>query len=137
MRWPVVLSVLCVVLLVALGVQAGYVPAPGKLVRDLASRPDVVHRFHDRFDANVFLFTALLIMPIAMLAGLCALALATIVIDGTVMQAGRLLGLPDAVLVTFLALAVVGVAWAEADAWLPGSLNLLGMIARAYVVSTT
>jgi hypothetical protein len=137
MRWPVVLSVICVVVLVGLGVQAGYVPPPGQLVRDLASRPDVAHKFHDRFDANVFLFTALLVTPLAVVGALCTLALLTIVIDGTVMQVGRSLGLPNPMVVTFVALTAVGVAWAQANAWVPGSLRLLGMIARAYMMSTT
>jgi hypothetical protein len=138
MRWPVVLSVMCVVVvLVALGVQAGYVTPPGELVRELASRPDVATKFHDRFDASVFLFTTLLITPIAVVGALCTLALLTIVIDGTVMQVGRSLGLPNAMVGMFVALTAVGVAWAQADAWVPGSLKLLGMIARAYVMSTT
>jgi hypothetical protein len=136
MRMMVTILILCIVV-VGLAIQLEQFPGPGKLVRDLASRPDVARTFQDKFDAAMFLFTAVLLTPIALVGTLLALALATILIDGTVMQMGRCLGLPDRIMMAFVGLTLVGVAWIEADLWLPGSLQLLGMLARAYLVSVT
>lgn len=136
MRTIVVVFILCAVV-IGLAVQLGQVPSPDYLIRDLASRPAVGQTFHDKFDAAVFLFTAVLLTPIAFVGTLLALGLAAVLLDGTVLQLGRRLGLPDRVMVAFVGLALAGVAWIEADLWLPESLDFLAMLARAYLVSVT
>ena len=91
----------------------------------------------DRFDATVFLFTVLVITPLAALAGLIALGVGMIMIEVTIVPAGRRLGLPDGVMHGFVLIAAAGAVYAQSSLWLPGSLRLLGLVARAYLIAST
>ena len=91
----------------------------------------------DRFDATVFLFTVLVITPLAVLAGLIALAVGLIMIEVTIIPAGRRLGLPDGVMHGLVLVAAAGVVYTQASVWLSGSLRLLGLLARAYLIVST
>jgi hypothetical protein len=113
----------------------------GDVIERLASRAEVGERFedaeHGRFDATVFVFTAALAAPFVLLALLAMLALGHLALEATVLPVGRWVGVPDGVVVATVTLLAVAVAYAQADLWLPRSLTLLGLIARAWVVSTT
>ena len=96
----------------------------GGTVTDVAPDPQ-----HGRFDATVFLFTCIILAPIA--------ALGMMVLQGTVFQLSRRAGVPDGFTIVFVSAAIGALAWTQSELWVPRSLRLLGMIARAWVVSTT
>ena len=137
----VVLSLLGAILIGSLAVHEGRMTSPAQLLDRLANQPEVGVRFedpdHGRFDATVFLFTCIILTPIAALGLLVVLAIAMMVLEATVFQFSRRIGMPDGVTVVFVGAMLVGLAWSHANLWLPRSLRLLGTIARAWVVSTT
>ena len=140
MKWIVVI-VLGAVMVASLAVQQGRVTSPKEFVETLANRPEVGGRFEDnatgRFDATVFLFTCIILAPIAGLALILVLAITLMALEGTVFQVSRRVGVPDGLTAVFVMGACVGLAWSQTDVWLPRSIRLIGMIARAWVVSTT
>jgi hypothetical protein len=137
----VVLIILGVVLLTSLGIHQGWVTSPMEYVEQLANRPDVGMRFddaaHGRFDAAVFLFTCIILAPIAGLALVLVLAITMMLLEGTVFQVSRRVGLPDGLTFAVLSAGLIGLAWTHSNVWLPRSLRLIGTIARAWIVSTT
>lgn len=141
MRITMMFIVVSLLVLGAMGLYQGQVPPPGQMVQELANRPEVKAKFSDgtqgRFDASMFLFTVMLAMPILTVFGLLVVGVATIALDGTVMMLGRRLGVPDGVTVTLVVGALAGAAYANTELWLPRSLKFLGLLARAYLVSTT
>jgi hypothetical protein len=122
-------------------VHEGRVQSPAEVVEKLANRPEVGNRFADpeqgRFDATVFLFTCIILAPIAGLGLVLVSAIGMMLLEGTVFQLTRRVGLPDKLTAVAVTAAAVGLAWSHADLWLPRSIRLLGTIARAWVVSTT
>lgn len=122
-------------------VHDGRVQSPAEVVEQLANRPEVRSRFADpeqgRFDATVFLFTCIILAPIAALGLMLVAAIGMMMLEGTVFQVSRRVGLPDKLTAVAVMAAAVGIAWSQAELWLPRSLRLLGTIARAWVVSTT
>lgn len=141
MRIVVIFAVLCVLLVGALAVSRGTVPPAGDVIKQLANRPEVGDKFQDpqtdRFDATVFLFTVLAMAPLVALGALAAFAVSMLVIEATVMPIGRRIGIPDGLLHAFVLLGVAGFAYAESNLWLPRSLKLLGLMARAYLMTST
>jgi hypothetical protein len=129
------------VLLVALAMQTGHVSPPAEIIERLANRPEVGGQFADpsqgRFDATVFLFTCIILTPIATLALALSLAIVMMTLEGTVFPLSRKVGLPDRVTVVFVTAVLVSLAWTRAELWLPRSLRLIGTIARAWVISST
>ena len=140
MKWIAVIA-LGVVMVASLADQDGRVTSPKEFVESLANRPEVGGRFEDnatgRFDATVFLFTCIILAPIAGLALLLVLAIMLMALEGTVFQVSRRVGVPDGLTAVFVMGAGVGLAWSQTELWLPRSIRLIGMIARAWVVSTT
>ena len=134
----IVVAVICVT---ALAVQKGRVTSPTEVVEQLASRPEVSSRFQDsetgRFDATVFLFTCIILTPLVTVALILMLSIMMMMLEGTVFQVSRRVGMPDALTAAFVSVTAVGVAWTYAELWLPRSIRFLGTIARAWVVSTT
>ncbi len=122
-------------------VHEGRVQSPTAVVEQLANRPEVEGRFADpeqgRFDATMFLFTCIVLAPIAGLGFILVAAIALMLLEGTVFQVSRRIGLPDKLTAVAVTAAAVGIAWSQAELWLPRSLRLLGTIARAWMVSTT
>jgi len=129
------------VLISAWAAHDGRVTSPTQFVERLAERPEVGYRFddpeHGRFDATVFLFTCIILTPIAALGLVLVVAISMMLLEGTVFQMSRQVGMPDGVTIVFVSAALVGLAWSQSQLWLPRSLRLLGTIARAWVVSTT
>lgn len=140
MKW-IAIIVLGAVMVGSLAVQHGRVTTPKEFVESLANRPEVGGRFEDdaagRFDATVFLFTCIILAPIAGLAMILVLAIMLMALEGTVFQVSRRVGVPDGLTAVLVMGACVGLAWSQTDVWLPRSIRLIGMIARAWVVSTT
>jgi hypothetical protein len=140
MKWIAFIA-LGVVMLMSYAVQEGRVTSPTAIVESLANRPEVGGRFEDdatgRFDATVFLFTCIILAPIAGLALILVLAIVLMALEGTVFQVSRRVGVPDGLTAVLVMSASVGLAWSQTELWLPRSIRLLGMIARAWVVSTT
>jgi hypothetical protein len=132
---------LAVVFITAFAVQKGHVTSPTEVVERLASRPEVASRFQNsdtgRFDATVFLFTCIILTPLLTVALILVLSIALMMLEGTVFQVSRRVGMPDKLTGAFVTVALVGFAWTYAEMWLPRSIRLLGTIARAWVVSTT
>lgn len=137
----VVLSLLGALLIGSLAVHEGRMTSPTQLLERLANRPEVGVRFedpqHGRFEASVFLFTCIILTPIAALGLVLVLAIVMMLLEATVFQFSRRVGMPDGVTVVFVGATLVGLAWLHASLWVPRSLRLLGTIARAWVVSTT
>ena len=133
--------VLAVVFITAFAVHKGRVTSPTEVVEQLASRPEVASRFQNsdtgRFDATVFLFTCIILTPLVSIAMILVLSILVMMLEGTVFQMSRRVGLPDPLTAAFVSVAVVGFAWMYAELWVPRSMRLLGTIARAWVVSTT
>ena len=140
MKWITVI-VLATVLVGSLAVQQGRITSPQEVLENLANRPEVGARFEDdatgRFDATVFLFTCIILAPIAGLALILVLAILMMALEGTVFQMSRRVGVPDGLTAVLVMGACAGLAWSQTELWLPRSIRLLGMIARAWVVSTT
>lgn len=122
-------------------VHEGRVQSPTQVVEQLANRPEVEGRFADpeqgRFDATVFLFTCIILAPITGLGLVLVAAIAMMLLECTVFQVSRRIGLPDKLTAVAVLASAVGIAWSQTELWLPRSMRLLGTIARAWVVSTT
>ena len=140
-RWVISFVVLLTMVLLSLAVDRGYLLSPRELVQHLADRPEVGPMFRgpstDRFDATVFLFTVLVVTPLAIIAGLVALGVALIMIEITVVPAGRRLGIPDSVMHALVLIAAIAGVYAQSPVWVPGSIKLLGLVARAYLLALT
>ena len=140
-HWVISFVVLVSLVIASLAVDQGYLPSPREVIHHLAERPEVGTMFRgpyaDRFDATVFLFTVLVITPLAMIGGLIALGVALIMIEVTIVPAGRRLGLADGVTHLLVLIAVAGAVYAQSSVWIPGSLRLLGLVARAYLIAST
>ena len=132
---------LAAILVGSYAVHTGRVDSPVEVVERLANRPEVANSFDNpdsgRFDATVFLFTCIILAPLVVLASVLILGVAMIMIEGTVFNVSRRIGLPDPLTAAFVTVTFVGFAWTYTELWLPRSINLLGMIARAWVISTT
>jgi hypothetical protein len=137
----IVMSLIGALLIGSLAVHEGRMSSPTQVVERLANRPEVSSRFDDsangRFDATVFLFTCIILTPIAALGFVLVLGIAMMLLEATVFQFSRRVGMPDGLTVVFVGVALGGLAWMHTDLWLSRSLRLIGTIARAWVVSTT
>ncbi len=140
MRRLIIVLIVVVVSVLAFGMSSGYLPPASEALLQLAMQPDVAGEFADaqggRFDATVFLFTVLILTPIVAVGVAVGLMIVIMLLEGTVMEIGRWFGLPDTVMMAAMVAAIVGVAYAKAPLWLHGSLRLLGIVARAYLVAT-
>ena len=113
----------------------GLIPRPHSLMSWLASRPDVAAAFHEphfgRADALVLVFGTLFLGPLALLLTIVFLVFVMAMLGGFLLPIVRWLRLPDW-LATVMVLVTVGlVAYTAREAWVPGSLWFLGLLARA------
>src|SRR5207249_8129583 len=136
MSWGLGFVVLLTLAVGTLLVDQGYAPAPREVLRQLAERPEAGTMFKDansdRFDATVFLYTVLVITPLAAIAALAGLAIALVMVEVTVPPIGRKIGLPDGLMHMAVLIAAAGTVYVQSAVWVPGSLKLLGLVARAY-----
>lgn len=136
LRWP-----LALLFAIVLGAAVTHAPPLADLGAQLAEQPQLGDTFKDpqfgRQDAFVFVFSLLFLGPLALLVGFLLLLAVIAVLGGFVLPGVRALALPDWV-ATALVLVVLGaLAYAKADVWLPRSLWILGLIARASRVVLT
>ncbi|HEX9819863.1 MAG TPA: hypothetical protein VGD07_09650 [Methylomirabilota bacterium] len=105
------------------------------LVSSLASRPEVARAFSDpnfgRADALILLFSTLFLGPLALFLGLLGLVFVLAVFGGFLLPIVRWFRMPDWIATAMVLSALVGLAWAHSDAWVPRSLWFLGLLARA------
>lgn len=119
--------------------EHNYLPRPQVLER-LASQADIGDKFQDPardwFEARAFLSILLLLAPVATLGAGLALVAAKTLLESTITPIGRVVGLADGMTLGLVAVLAAGVAYTKADLWVPWTLRMLGLIARAYLVST-
>ena len=119
-------------------VYVGLIPPPQTLLSWLASRPGVATAFQDpnfgRADALILMFGTLFFAPFALVIALVFLIFALAILGGLVLPVVRWFGLPDWLATAMALLTVVVVAYTERGAWVPKSLWLLGVLARACLV---
>lgn len=123
---------------VLIAMFTGLVPSPGDVIPELAARPEVGAAFQDRDfgkqDAMLFLFSFLFLGPFAVFVGfflfLCFLG----VLGAVFLPLGRRAGLPEWCSTTVYVMLLGLVVYVERAAWMPTSLRLLGLVARAWVV---
>lgn len=86
-----------------------------------------------RGEGFFILLAFLLLTPLAVLVVLFLVLFVLVVLAGTLAPVGRLLGLPNWVLTTFVAVAVGGLAYAGHEVWVPWGLSLVGLFASAFL----
>jgi len=111
---------------------------PREIAVWFATRPEVSQAFAEphfgRADALILVFSTLFLAPFALFIALVLLVFAIAMLGGFVLPVVRWLSLPD-----WIATAVVVVgggmaAWVQSEHWLPRSLCVLGLLARAWKV---
>ena len=104
----------------------------------LADQPGVSTAFtqpeHGRVDALVMLLSFFLLAPLAVLVGLIALIFVLIVFVLLFEPILRLMRLPEWVAVPVVVMGSAAGAWATTALWLPQSLHVIGLVARAWLV---
>ena len=100
-----------------------------------ANQPEVAKAFSDpnfgRADALILLFSTLFLGPLALVLGALALIFVLAVFGGFLLPVVRWFRLPDWFASALVVGGVVTALWLHTDAWLPRSLWVLGLIARA------
>ncbi|SRR5712691_4416907 len=117
-------------------------PLVDRVVDGLAAQPqlgDTLVRadLDTRTDALTLLFFCTFAAPLALAVAVGAVAFLLAVLVEAARPAMRALALPDRATRATIAVAVGSAAWLARDAWLPRSLWVLGMLARAYRVVVT
>jgi hypothetical protein len=104
----------------------------------LAGQPAVATSFSDpgygRVDALIMLLSFFLLAPLAAFLVLLALVFVLIVFVLLFEPILRLLRLPEWVAVPMVLAGSAAGAWASSNLWLPHSLHVLGLVARAWIV---
>jgi hypothetical protein len=90
-----------------------------------------------RMDALTLLFFCTFAAPFALAVAAAAAAFLLAVLVEAARPASRALAMPETATRATIALAVGSAAWLARDAWLPRSLWVLGVLARAYRVGLT
>ena len=100
-----------------------------------ANRPEVSNAFSDphfgRADALILVFSTLFLGQLALLLALLVLIFVLAVFGGFLLPIVRWFHLPDWFATALVFAGVVALLWVHSDAWLPRSLRLLGLFARA------
>jgi hypothetical protein len=100
-----------------------------------ANRPEVAKAFSDpnfgRADAIILVFSTLFLGPLALLLGLLLLIFVLAVFGGFLLPVVRWLRMPDWFATAIVLVGVIAAVWVNSDLWLPRSLWLLGLLARA------
>ena len=100
-----------------------------------ANRPEVAKAFSDpnfgRADALILVFSTLFLGPLALLLVLLVLIFVLAVFGGFLLPIVRWLHLPDWFATALVFAGVVTLLWVHSSTWLPPSLRLVGLFARA------
>jgi hypothetical protein len=115
-------------------IYAGMLDIRG-IVAWFANRPEVAKAFSDpnfgRADAFILLFSTLFLGPLALLLGVLALIFVLAVFGGFLLPIVRWFRLPDWVATALVLVGVVTTIWTYTELWLPRSIWLMGLLARA------
>ena len=95
---------------------------------DTFQRPDAV-----RGEGFFVLLAFMLLAPPAAAVALLLVLFVLVVLAGTLAPVGRLLGLPNWVLMTLAVGGLGGLAYAERDVWVPWGLWMVGLFASAFL----
>ena len=124
--------------LLLIGGYLGLLPNVHETMQRLASRPDVAGTFVDptagRAEALFMLFTFLLMTPLTALATLVVAGFVIIVLMTILRPVTTRLGLPEWGMRALMVLAILWGAYAARELWLPESMKLVSLMARALVV---
>jgi hypothetical protein len=104
----------------------------------LAQQPAVATAFSDpgdgRVDALVMLLSFVLLAPIAIFVVLAVLVFILIIFALLFEPVLRLMRLPEWMAVPVVLAGSAGCAWAYSGLWLPQSMHVFGLVARAWFV---
>ena len=124
---------LALVFAAGIGWYAHSSPAVRDQVWWLASQPRVEHAFDDEgggAEALIVLLSFVIVTPVAVSVLALLLMFMMKVVGGFLYQ----LRLPEFISLPVVMLGLVVTTYAVREAWLPGSLYLMGLVARAYLV---
>jgi hypothetical protein len=100
-----------------------------------ATRPEVAKSFSDptlgRADAIIFVFSALFLGPLALLVGVLVLIFVLAVFGGFLLPIVRWFRMPDWFATAVVLAGVIALMWTHQDLWLPRSIRLVALFARA------
>jgi hypothetical protein len=118
-------------------IYTGFIDVRG-IARWLSSQPDVAQAFSDpnfgRADALILVFSTLFLGPLAMLLAFLMLIFVVAVFGGFLLPVMRWFRLPDWVATGIVLVTVVALLWVHSNLWLPHSLRLMGLFARACLI---
>ncbi len=124
--------------LLLIGAYLGLLPTVRETMQRLASRPDVAGKFADpaagRAEALFMLLVFLLMTPLTALAAFVVGGFTVLVLMALLRPLATALGMPEWAPRAVLVLALLGVVYATSGLWLPASMKLVSLVARAYVV---
>lgn len=95
---------------------------------DTFQRPGAV-----RGEGFFVLLAFMLLAPLAVAVALFLVLFVLVVLAGTLAPVGRLLGLPNWVLMTLAVGGLGGLAYAEREVWVPWGLWMVGLFASAFL----
>ncbi|MEK6666056.1 MAG: hypothetical protein AABZ20_06505 [candidate division NC10 bacterium] len=95
---------------------------------DIFQRPGAI-----RGEGFFVLLAFMLLAPFATLVALLLVLFVLVVLAGTLAPVGRLLGLPNWVLMTLAVGGLGGLAYAEREVWVPWGLWMVGLFASAFL----
>ncbi len=95
---------------------------------DTFQRPGAI-----RGEGFFVLLAFMLLAPVAVLVALLLILFVLVVLAGTLAPVGRLLGLPNWVLMTLVVGGLGGLAYAERAVWAPWGLWMVGLFASAFL----
>ena len=95
---------------------------------DTFQRPGAI-----RGEGFFVLLAFMLLAPFATLVALLLVLFVLVVLAGTLAPVGRLLGLPNWVLMTLAVGGLGGLAYAEREVWVPWGLWMVGLFASAFL----
>ncbi len=129
--WTLVLGTAAV-----LAHSAGVLQPVQRWLADLAAQPGVRDAFSDpdygRVDALTLLLSVFLLTPFGALLLALAFVFALILVALLLEPVLRAFRLPDWLAVPVVLLGAAGGAWAASGFWVPHSLHVLGLVARAW-----
>ncbi|MBI4634844.1 MAG: hypothetical protein HY727_00710 [Candidatus Rokubacteria bacterium] len=117
-------------------VYIGLLPPLGEMVEWLASQPGVPEMFRDtdRAEAFVVLFWVVLLTPVVSLVAFFVVGFAFAL---SLWPVERALPLPEWACAMMLGAVFAAAGYATSPLWLPRTLWILGLIARAYRIALT
>ncbi|MBI2154985.1 MAG: hypothetical protein HYV92_14225 [Candidatus Rokubacteria bacterium] len=95
---------------------------------DTFQRPGAI-----RGEGFFVLLAFMLLAPLAVAVALFLVLFVLVVLAGTLAPVGRLLGLPNWVLMTLAVGGLGGLAYAEREVWVPWGLWMVGLFASAFL----